>query len=1132
MRDMFDEFMEELRRRQAELEGKSRKDTPGAQPSEEPGSEERDADAQAPTDDSRGAGPAAPDTEHEETEHEPTEEEEGKEATVTSMGSGPDDEDLSGDTDEQPTFRQPTPGGGGPRRGGWQGGPFDEYPEFHVGRGWLIVGGIVVALFILSALFSLSIGLITDGIWFNSIGFASVFWTRVVSQVGSFVVGAAIAILFVWFNVWLPGRLIPKAQLRRFSLDDLLDRFNVDRYVGGGFSNGPFRATPRQVRGREQVAVPNVDRPLFWVLLVVGLFLAVGLGGLMATNWTTIQLFIHRTPFGQTDPTNGLDISFYLFQLPFFRLLQTYANSLLLIAVILAGIRYLMAVVSGAPMPTLARVHLGLLAMAYLWSIAIGYQLDRYELVYSNTSGFFQGMSYTDANARVLAINVMTGIVLFIGAMVAYLAYAKSATPLVLVLSAWVAAYFVLDVGYPLVVQRFAVEPNQQAQESPYIKSNIDMTRLAFDLDGWTSSSYTPAPTITQEAVAAEPGTIQNVRLWDTSPLQQTLDQVQVIRTYYTFTSVNTDRYTLTDPASCAPNPAPCVRQVMLAGRELDPTKLDPSWVNQHITYTHGMGVAMAPINDTGSQGQPTLLIQDLPPTSDAGTPTITQPRIYFGLQESNYVVVDAASQEFDLPAAGGDQYYSWTGTSGIKLDTPLVRLLYAARFGDLNLLISNQITGSSQLLYNRSIMDRVQEIAPYLRYDNDPYLVVSSDGQLYYVLDAYTTSSAFPDSQPYDPASNPSPDGVGGDPFNYIRNSVKVVMNAYDGSMSFYVADPNDPIIKDWEGVFPGVYKPLSEMPESIQVHIRYPQGIFDAQTTQYGKYHVTDPSAFYQGVQVWQVPHGGNPGGSPSVLPLESFYVEMRVPGNSGDDFMLLQPMVLQNRNNMIAWVAAYNDYPTTYGQVSVFDFPENSNIFGPVQMQSLIQQNNAISQQITLWEGSGSHVVLGNLLVIPLQDTLMYVEPVYLQAQNSPLPVFQKVVIGTPTQVVWGNSLSDALTQIYEGQGTTGGGTNPGGTPSPGPSSSASASSTIGVSPTPTVGPLPSLNLNGTPQELIAEANTHYEAAQQALRNGDLGTYQSEMNIVGQILQQLQTQLGTPLPSVLPTTLPAPLPSPSGQ
>jgi uncharacterized membrane protein (UPF0182 family) len=1088
MRDMFDDFMKELRRRQAELEARSGteagpEDGPGAASEESPAEEQ--------------ANPAAASE---------------QESDVT---NGPDTDDNGLPEEDRPIF------GRGGRRGGptWR-GPSDEFPEFHVGRGWVIAGIVVVGLLVIAALFTASIGLITDAIWFNSVGFASVFWTRIAAQLLYFAAGFLIAFLFLWLNIWLVGRTMPKGPLRRFSIDDLLERFNIDRYAGG-LGGGPFgmpQQRRRVVHGGEGAAVPNISRPVFWILLAIVVFLALGLGGLMATSWTTIQLFIHRAPFGQTDPTFGLDISFFLFELPFYQLLQSYANSLLLMTLILVGVRYVVGYVSGGSMPTPARVHLGLLAMLYLWSIAIGYQLDRYSLVYSQTNGIFQGVGFTDANARMLAINVMTAIVLFVGAMVAYLAYARSATPLVLMVSLWLGAYFVLEAGYPFLVQRFTVDPNTQSQESPYIKDNIDMTRLAFNLDGWSGSSYTPAATITQQAVANEPGTIQNVRLWDASPLQATLDQVQVIRNYYNFGSVDTDRYTFTDTASCAPATPPCVRQVMLAGRELDPTQFSDSWVNAHITYTHGVGLAMTPVNEVATNGQPNLLVQNLPPISQPGVPQITQPRIYFGLEENGYVIVNASSPEFDYPSSsgtGGDQYTSWTAQTGIKLDTPLMRLLYAARFGDLNMLISNQITGSSQLLYNRSIFDRVQAIAPFLRYDKDPYLVVTSDGQLVYMLDAYTTSSAFPDAEPFDPGQTASQSGLAGGAFNYIRNSVKVVMNAYDGSLSFYVAYPSDPIIQAWQGVFPDLFKPLSEMPQDLQAHIRYPQDMFNAQTTQFARYHVTDPGVFYQGNDAWQVPSNSGSSGGPDQLALESFYVEMRVPGQTNQSFMLLQPMVPNGRKNMIAWVAAYNDYPSTYGKVSVFDFPRDSNVLGPVQMESLIQQTPEISQQITLWEGAGSHVVLGNLLVIPLQDTLMYVEPVYLQSQNSPLPVFQKVVVGTPTQIVWGNTLASALNAIYAGQGVNpgggGGGNTPGASPTP-------ALPTPTISPTApgTPTPQPSVAFTGNAQELIAEANYYYQQAQQALANKDLATYQKDMDIVGQILTQLQNQLGTPAPS----------------
>jgi uncharacterized membrane protein (UPF0182 family) len=1091
---MFDDFAKELRRRQAQQQAAGRKQAA------DQGEEADDA--------SSTEGPREDDQ-------------------VRSQESDPGDTDHD-DDGPHPIFERGG-WGGGPRRVRFR-GPSGDVPEFHVGRGWIVVGVVVVVLLVLLSLFAMTVGLATDAIWFGSVGFADVFWTRLGTQLLCFVGGFLAAFLFLLVNVWLAGRFIPKGELRRFSMDDLLDRFNVDRYMGGGTSGGgPFRNPPARTASKsaDSVQVPDISRPVFWGLLAIGLLVALTMGGLVTSGWTTIQLFLHRVPFGQVDPTFGKDVSFYLFELPLYRLAQSYVNALLLISIALVGIRYLVAVVSGASMPTPARVHLGLLVMLYLWSVALGYQLDRYELVYSGTSGIFQGASYTDVAAKVVAISVMTVLAAFAGAFVLGFAYTRLRIPLILTLVVWLGAYTVLDVGYPQVVQRFSVVPNQQAQESPYIKNNIDMTRLAFDLTGWSASTYQPAPTITQTAVTTEAATIQNVRLWDYRPLGQTLNGLQALRQYYSFADVDTDRYSFADAASCTPQPAPCVRQVMITGRELDETQLaqltsgDQSWVNQHITYTHGYGLVMVPVNEVAGGGQPNLLIKNFPPASSGGAPLITEPRIYFGTQESNYVIVGAQSKEFDYPSAsgtGGDAYNNWTGSTGIKLDTPLSRLLFAARFGDLNLLISNQVTGSSQLLMNRSIQERVHMIAPFLRYDKDPYLVVTASGRLDYVLDAYTTSSAFPDSNSYDPGGNATLSGLAGDPFNYIRNSVKVVMDAYDGTMKFYVADPADPIIQAWQGVFPSLFTPIAEMPKDVQAHIRYPEDLFNAQTTQFEKYHVTDPGVFYQGNDVWEVPRTSDSttSGGPQQLALEAYYVEMRVPGTNVPEFMLLQPMVPQNRQNMIAWVAAHNDYPTTYGQVSIFDFPRDSNVFGPKQIQALIQQNPTISQQITLWGQVGSTVILGNLLVIPLQDSLMYIEPVYLKASSNGLPVFQKVIVGTPTQIVWGNSLDDALNQIYQGQGATGAAPSPG--TSPGPSTlpvvtpSPSATATAAGSPT----ALPSLSLSGNAQQLISEASAHYAAAQQALHNGDLATYQKEMNVVGQLLTQLQNVLGTPAPS----------------
>jgi uncharacterized membrane protein (UPF0182 family) len=1055
---MFDDFMEELRRRQAD---------------------QRRAGAEQPPDDGVR-----------------------EERAVTADDS---------DRDDNGHGPQPLSGGGWggrTRRSGF--GPSGQMPQMTIGRRWIVLAALLFfVLPVVLGVFAVGIGLWTDSIWFDSVGYSSVFWTRLTSQVAFFVIGVLVAFAVLWLNVWLAGRFIPKGQARRFSLDDFMERFNVDRFASGSFE-------PRHVTSAgETVEIPNLDRPIFWALIVFGALVALGLGGLITGGWNTIQLYMHRVPFGTSDPVFNKDIGFYLFELPLFRLIQSYINTLLLMSIALAGIRYLIAVVMGASMSTAARVHLGVLAMLYLWSVAIGYQLDKLELVYGNHGTIFTGVSAADASARFLAFDTLTIVAAFAGCFLLGFAYTRWRIPLGLTVAVWLGAYVALGWVYPMAVQGLVVNPNGQNQEALYIHNNIEMTQLAFGLESWTGPQYTPKATVTKSEVESESGTIQNVRLWDYRPLGQTLDQLQVIRQYYSFGDVDTDRYVFTDAASCAPAAAPCVRQIMIAGRQFDPQKYsdakngDVSWVNAHITFTHGVGVVVVPVNEVVPGGQPMLMVKDLPPVSSGGAPTVTEPRIYFGDQSSDYVIVNAVGDEFDYPSStttGGDAYNRWTGKTGIKLDTTFTKLLFSLRFGDLNMLISDQISGDSQLLYNRSIRDRCQAIAPFLRYDKDPYLVISG-GRLFYIQDAYTTSAAFPGADYYNPGSDSGTNGLAGDQFNYVRNSVKVVMDAYDGTMTFYVADPNDPIIQAWQGVFPGLFHPLSEIPSDLRAHLRYPEDMFNAQTTEFERYHVTDSGVFFQGNDVWQVPQNADitaTNNGAEQLPLEAYYVQMRVPGKTDPEFVLLQPMVPQDRKNMIAWVAAHND-PASYGQVSVFTFPRSSNVFGPAQIQGLIAQNRDISQQITLWGQVGSKVILGNLLVIPLQDSLLYIEPVYLKSTDNPMPVFQKVIVGTPTQIVWGDSLQDALNQIYAGAGTT----TPGGSPSPGTSPSPSASP--GGSPTPGT----SIPANADAQQLIALANQHYEAAQQALRNGDLGTYQKEMEIVGQILDQLQTLLGTPAP-----------------
>jgi uncharacterized membrane protein (UPF0182 family) len=678
--------------------------------------------------------------------------------------------------------------------------------------------------------------------------------------------------------------------------------------------------------------------------------------------------------------------------------------------------------------------------------------------------------------------------------------------PLGVTVAVWFVASILVGGLYPELVQRFVVQPNEFAQEAQYIGNNIAMTRLAFGISGplgtvdprtgagWDDTRrYKGDTPLTQAAIDADQATFDNARLWDYRPLGDTLDQLQTIRRYYDFVDVDTDRYTINDAE----------RQVMLSARELD-LEGNPNatgFVNKRIVFTHGMGVAMVPVNEIGTEGQPRLLIRNLPPVSAEGAPQITQPRIYFGEADSDYVVVGAKQAEFDYPSGtadaggvdtGGVSAPNWTGMTGIKLESNLNRLLFALRFGDLDLLISDQVTSSSQLLFHRTLADRVPRIAPFLRYDKDPYVVISG-GRLFYLWDAYTTSDQFPHSSYFSPRDLPEGSMLGGDAFNYIRNSVKVAIDAYDGTMTFYVSDPSDPIIRAWQGVFPGVFRPISEMPADLAAHIRVPEEGFNVQTRMYGRYHVTDAGTFYQNNDQWTVPERKE---SDQSLPNEAYYVIMRMPGEAEAEFLLLQPMVPTNRPNMIAWIAARND-GANYGHVRVYRFPVDTTVFGPAQIEARIDQDPTISAQITLWNQSGSSVKRGNLIVVPVGDSLLYLQPVYLQSTASAFPEFQRIIVASASNVVWSPTLGESLRLLLAAQGGPGGpGTSPPPSPSPTPGPSA------GPSAPPGGGGLP-----GDVPELIEYANTHFEQAQAALREGDFARYGAEMELVRQALERLQ-------------------------
>ncbi len=935
----------------------------------------------------------------------------------------------------------------------------------------------------------------TDAIWYRSVEFDGVFWTRVWASLALFVGGAAITLVVLLGNLWIANRLAPPGEGKPGTIREVLERLGQMGLAAGDPRERGGMPRPVIVNA-EPLELPDLTPAAMAALAGLSVLGALIVGGGAASAWDTVLLWLNRVPFQaaagapSVDPVFGRNVAWFLFDLPFLRTVQTIFNALVLGGLLVAGGRYLAgAARTGFAVPSGVRVHLAVLAGLYLLSVAFGYQLDKYELVYS-ARGVAAGVGYTDQSAQFFAYDLLTVLSAFAAAFLVGAAFTRWTWPLGVTLATWFLASLFVGRLYPEVIQRLVVLPNQYNLEQPYIANNISMTRLAYGLDTWDERRYDGSAPLTQAQVEAESGTFVNARLWDYRPLGDTLDQLQTVRRYYDFIDVDTDRYILDGEA----------RQVMLSARELNISVNDAAsgWVNQRIIYTHGIGIAMVPVNEVTAEGQPLLLVKNLPPVSSGGAPPVSEPRIYFGEQASDYVIVGAKQSEFDYPQGDSDAgaetgvQTRWTGKTGISLDTTLSRLLYALRFRDLNLFISDQVTADSQLLIHRALRDRLALIAPFLNYDKDPYVVVTDKGRLVYIQDAFTVSDRFPNAEPFNPAELVS-SGLPPVNLNYIRNSVKVVMDAYDGRMTFYMADPTDPIVQAWAGVFPTLFRPLSEMSADLQAHLRVPEDLFNIQTAQFGRYHVTNTETFFRNEDRWTVPAGKTTAQS---LPSEAYYVIMRMPGEPDPEFLLLQPMVPSGRPNMIAWIAARND-PPNYGGVRVYKFPSDTSVFGPAQIEARIDQDPIISAQITLWNQSGSSVVRGNLIVVPVGDTLIYLQPVYLQSTASSFPEFRRIVVASPTSVVWGETLGEALDLLV--------GSRPSPTPTPTPSG--------GPTPSPASTPAPTFgaDLPTDVPGLIAYANAHFEAAQAALRNGDFAAYGREIEFVRQALAQLDVLAG---------------------
>ncbi len=931
---------------------------------------------------------------------------------------------LEENLERNASAQQPQPASGGIPPTGRSG---VELPQFNGRRFLWILLPVLILLF-----FGRFLSFYTDWFWYDSLGYTPIFFTRLWSSSGLFLVAALTFWIFLAINIVIARRIEPR-----------------------GFAGTVIEPIAAALRLR-----------ITAIILFFGALVALMFGASASGTWQTVLLYLNQANFNLADPVFNRDVSFFVFTLPFWQGLRTWLFVAGLLTTIATAAVYGLGWRSWE-IRTPALAHLCILGAFLLLLIAWQYRLDAYQLVYSER-GAATGAGYTDVNAQLPAYNLLSLVTVLTAILLVVTAYLRRAWRAVaLLLIVWFVVGILAGNVYPGFVQRFRVSPNELNLERPYIANSIAFTRQAFDLHEIESINYDASEPLTVEALQAEPETIRNIRLWDYRPLLQTYNQIQALRQYYEFNDIDVDRYTINGE----------VRQVMLAARELAPEKLNTTaqtWVNRRLVYTHGYGVAASPVAQVTSNGLPEFLLKDLPPT---GPITITQPQIYFGEKPSEYVIARTTEPEFDYPSGEQNVTTRFSADTGIDMSWG-ARLLFALDFADPNLLLNGDINPDSQLLWRRNIEERVQLVAPFLLYDADPYIVISDDGRLFWFQDAYTSSNRFPYSAP-----------LGN--LNYIRNSVKVVTNAYTGAMTFYVMDATEPIIAAYMRIFPDLFQPFSAMPADLQDNIRYPNDLFSVQAEVFRTYHMTDPVEFYNKEDVWAWPQELY---NNQLQNMEPYYVLMELPGSDELGFIQILPFTPANRENMIAWLAAEND-PARYGQKVVYEFGKDTLFYGPKQIEARIDQDPEISAQLTLWNQQNSTVIRGNLLVIPIRSSLLYVEPLYLQAENGQIPELQRVILATADTVVMEENLGLALARLFGNEILSDAGF----------AELAGGQSLDTTTPTaPVAAPIDMTD--ETVEGLIVRANDAYAQAQSALRNGDWSSYGAQMEILQATLQQL--------------------------
>jgi len=928
-------------------------------------------------------------------------------------------------------------------------------------KGGRIKWFVLVAVLLLIVLLS-SVSIYTEALWFGSLGFASRFWYV-------FAVGWSLFALF--------GALT-------FAI------------VRGGFYIlervfGPDAFKPRQIIINKQPVDVNIARflrPVSWILAII---LGLGYGADLSSDWNAWVLYLHQPAIAATDPIFGNSLGFYLFTFPIYGYLASWLTALLLILLVGTVVYAALSAVPSQPSPTLVEkekafsgfssraytavsVALGLLLIVIAWRTA----LSRYEYLWTDHSSF-SGVTYTEAHYLLPALTVVAAS-LVIAALILFInAFTKKGGRLILVAIAIpILVYIVGAVLVPTYVQSFIVKPNELDRETPYIDHNIAGTRAGFNIENVRSHEYPADTTPDALNLAANRSTLSNIRLWDWQALQDTLRQIQEIRTYYDFPDVDVDRYRVGGE----------MRQVMIATRELDVNKLPEqsrNWINERLVYTHGYGVTMNPVNEFTTEGKPRFLISNMP-LETTGDVTVTRPEIYFGERTETDVYVKTKQREFDYPQGENNNYTNYEGDGGFAVGSGLRRLAIAWATGDLSKLpFSDDITPDSRVMMHRNIIDRIGRVAPFLTFDDDPFMVINTDGRLFWMVDAYASAGRYPYSRHFK---------VGNQSVNYIRNSVKVTIDAYTGAVNYYVFDEADPIIAAYRGAFPDLFKPASEMPDGLRSHIRYPETLMKTQGDVFGLYHTTDAKVFFGREDVWSIARDAKPAtqgdgaaGQPQTeaQPFDPYQVLMPLPGEGSEpEYARVLPFTPGNRNNMIAWMAGRSD-GDAYGQLLVYHFPSSRVIDGPLQIEARIDQDAQIAGQITLWNQQGSKVKRGNLIIMPIGTGLLFVEPIYLQAVRSPMPELRLVVLATQERLVYGPNFETALSQLM-GQ----------------PQKTAAKEIDDKKAPASNTPPQ-------GPSELIKRAAQTFADYQRLTAEGKLGEAGQKLEELKQILDQLQTQ-----------------------